>query len=169
MSDVEVRRYRSEDASATLAVFVAAVTVTASADYSTEQIAAWARPERRNAADWDRAMSGRNSYVALIDGEIAGFSDVSANGYIDMMFVAPKHARHGVARTLLMTLETNARESGTKCLSADVSITARPFFERQGFTVVAEQHPLIAGVRLTNFRMTKPLEPSERRLRDPMR
>lgn len=168
-SGVEIRRYRSGDASATLAVFIVAVTVTAASDYSPEQIAAWARPERRNPADWDRAMSGRNSYVALVDGEIAGFSDVNADGYIDMMFVAPRYTRHGVARTLLETLEATARESGAQRLSANVSITARPFFEHQGFVAVAKQHPIITGVRMINFHMTKPLEPSGRRLRGPMR
>lgn len=42
-------------------------------------------------------------------------------------------------------------------LSADVSITARPFFERRGFEVVTEQHPVTAGVRMTNFHMAKSL------------
>lgn len=73
-----------------------------------------------------------------------------------------------MARTLLETLEATAREFGAQRLSANVSITARPFFEHQGFIAVAKQRPIIAGVRMINFHMTKPLEPSERRLRDPM-
>jgi quinol monooxygenase YgiN len=42
-------------------------------------------------------------------------------------------------------------------LTSDVSITARPFFERYGFTVEAEQHPVSCGVPLTNYTMTKKL------------
>jgi len=87
---LEVRLYRSSDAAATLAVFLDSVTVTASADYSVEQIAAWSRREQRTVSDWDRGMR-RSSYVAVHDGEIAGFSDVSDEGYIDMMFVSPCH------------------------------------------------------------------------------
>ena len=40
-------------------------------------------------------------------------------------------------------------------LKADVSITARPFFEFYGFTVEAEQHPVKAGVQLTNAKMKR--------------
>lgn len=154
---VDIRSYRSEDADETLAVFLAAVTVTASADYSPEQIAAWARPERRSVTDWDRAMAGRNSYVAIVNDEIVGFSDVNADGYIDMMFVSPQHTRRGIARSLLTLLEACARDLGAHRLSADVSLTARPFFERHGFEVEAVQRPITAGVQMTNFRMTKPL------------
>lgn len=153
----QIRRYRSEDAPATLEIFLAAVTETASADYSPEQIQAWARPDRRETSDWDTARSTRNTYVAVIGTEIAGFSDVSETGYIDMMFVSPKHARQGVARTLLMEMERRARDLGVGRLTADVSITARPFFERFGFAVIVEQHPVVEGVQMTNFHMAKSL------------
>lgn len=156
-SHMDIRSYRSEDAQGTLAVFLAAVTVTASADYSREQIAAWARPDRRNVADWNRGMADRNTYVAVVDEEVVGFSDVNVDGYIDMMFVSPRYARQGIAHSLLKLLETHARDLGARRLSADVSITARPFFECHGFNVGAEQHPVMAGVQMTNFRMTKRL------------
>jgi len=157
VSRVKIRSYRSEDAGPTLAVFLDAVTVTAAADYSPEQISAWARPEQRNVADWNRAMSNRNSYVALVDGAVAGFSDVSPAGYIDMMFVSSRHSRRGVATALLSRMETEARTAGAVALSADVSITARPLFEHHGFVVVAQQRPASAGVPMTNFNMVKPL------------
>lgn len=152
-----IRPYRREDAASTLAVFIDAITVTAAADYAPEQIAAWARPEQRDLTEWDRAMLGRNSLVAVADGAIAGFSDVSAGGHIDMMFVSPHHARRGVATALLARLEAEACAAGAVALSTDASLTARPFFERCGFVANAEQHPVIGGVRLTNFRMSKAL------------
>ncbi|WP_019179531.1 GNAT family N-acetyltransferase [Microbacterium yannicii] len=152
-----IRNYRTEDAPATLAIFLAAITETAAADYSPEQVRAWARPDRRNLTEWDLARKARNTYVALIVDEVVGFSDVSATGYIDMMFVSPAQARRGVARTLLMELERRARDTGVTRLTADVSVTARPFFERFGFHVVAEQRPVTDGVRMTNFRMAKAL------------
>ena len=155
---VEVRSYRSEDANATLTAFLEAITETAAVDYSAEQIAAWARPEQRTVPEWDRAMQGRNSYVAVLDEQIVGFSDVNSEGYIDMMFVSPRHSRRGVASALINYLQDHARVHGTRGLSADASITARPFFERHGFSVVTEQHPVTAGVPMTNFRMTKVLD-----------
>lgn len=157
-STIDVRPYNRDDSESTLALFLAAITETASADYSAEQIDAWAAPQDRDLDDWDAAMQARGSFVATIDAELAGFSDVSHDGYVDMMFVAPTFARRGVARMLLATGEKLAREWGVGELSADVSITARPFFESQGFVVVAEQRPVRRGVSLTNFKMRKPLQ-----------
>jgi len=156
-SGVRIRPYRVEDADGTLTVFLAAVMETASADYSPEQIRVWARPEQRVVTEWHRARSDLNTHVAVVGDEIAGFSDVSEEGHIEMMFVSPRHARRGVAKALVAVLEGLAREFGARCLSAEVSITARPFFEGQGFAVHAEQHPVIAGVRMTNYAMRKEL------------
>ena len=155
---VEIRDYEAEDAAATLDVFITAIMTTAAADYSPEQVAAWARPEQRAPEEWHRGMVARVSVVAVVGGSITGFSDVNAAGYVDMMFVSPRFARRGVARALMSRLVVRARESGASELSADVSITARPFFESEGFTVVAKQHPVTAGVVMTNFRMNKRLE-----------
>ncbi|MFE6995143.1 GNAT family N-acetyltransferase [Microbacterium sp. NPDC057659] len=157
MPGIQIRDCRDSDAAATLQVFLDAVTVTAAADYSPEQIAAWARPEKRSIEEWSAAMQRLAGIVAVIDGRVAGFSDVSAEGDIDMMFVSPDFTRRGVARALLTELESRARTAGTPVLSANVSVTARPFFEHVGFSVEAEQHPVIDGVELTNFRMMKPL------------
>ena len=116
-----------------------------------------ARPAQRTVPEWHRSMQGRNSYVALFDKQVVGFSDVSCEGYIDMMFVSPRHSRRGVASTLLSHLHVRAQAQGVRALAADVSITARPFFERHGFTIVTHQNPITGGVQMTNFRMTKVL------------
>ena len=137
---IEVRCYRGEDAAATatatLTVLLKAITETAAADYSPGQIAAWARPEQRTVSEWDRAMQARDSYVALLDKQIVGFSDGDPEGHIEMRFVSPPHSRRGVASALFTHLHGHARAHGIRSLSADVSITARPFFKKHGFTVV---------------------------------
>lgn len=154
---IDIRPYRPADAAETLAVFLAAITETASADYAPDQIAAWADPDGRDLAQWDTSMMGRRSFVATFDGDVAGFSDVGHDGYIDMMFVAPPFGRCGVATRLLAHGELLAHGSGAQELSANVSVTARPFFERHGFSVQQEQEIIRQGVRLTNFRMRKSL------------
>lgn len=157
MSAIEIRPYRPGDSDATLAVFLAAITKTASADYTPGQLDAWARPARRTLPEWNRGMLGRDSYVAVIEGEVAGFSDVSSDGHIHMMFVSPRHQRRGVASALLTHLECRARQQHARSLHADVSITARPLFERHGFAVDATQERDLDGVTLTNYAMSKPL------------
>jgi putative acetyltransferase len=42
-------------------------------------------------------------------------------------------------------------------MHTNASITARPFFEKHGFMVVAEQHPVIRGVEMINYKMVLPL------------
>lgn len=164
---VLIRPYEQSDAAKTLAVFTAAVTETASADYTAEQVQAWAQPGRRDVVTWHAAMVARNSVVAIIAGDLAGFSDVRFDGYVDMMFVSPRYQRRGVARQLLAHVEAQASSEKIPALSADVSITARPFFERYGFSVEKEQRPIKAGVELTNYRMRKVLGKPNRDL-DPV-
>lgn len=154
---VGIRPYCLADAADTMAIFLAAVTETAAANYSPEQIQAWARPEARELPIWHAAMQARNSYVATVAGVPAGFSDVDHRGYIDMMFVAPRFLRLGVARSLLAHVEAHARAERLTELTSNVSITARPFFERHGFVVEAERYPVMAGVQLTNYAMKKNL------------
>lgn len=155
---IEIPPYRdTHAAAATLEVFIAAITITAAHDYSVEQQSAWAQPENRELVRWNQRMCERQSLVAVQDDEVIGFSDVNADGYIDMMFVSPEHARQGVATALLEAVFEHARTLGAQRLWANVSITARPFFETHGFNVEVEQHPMIGGVRMTNFRMSRAL------------
>lgn len=154
---MEIRPYAETDAPATLSVFLAAVAETASAHYSAEQIAAWARPDERDVKQWNSARKSLNTYVATIGVDVAGFSDVGDDGYIDMMFVAPKFGRRGVAGALLAHLHDIAVGVGASGLHTNASITARPFFEQHGFAVIAEQHPITLGVEMTNYRMMLPL------------
>jgi putative acetyltransferase len=153
-----IRPYQPNDAAPTLAVFLDAVTVTAAGDYSPAQIAAWSAPEQRDLAQWDLSRSELGTVVAVLDGEIAGFSDVDSTGYIHMLFVAARFGRRGVACSLLADVERRALDRATGSLSTNASITARPFFERFGFVVLAEQYPVTRGVRLTNYRMEKRLD-----------
>jgi putative acetyltransferase len=154
---ITIRPYTEADAQATLEIFIDAVIDTAGADYTPEQTRAWARPDDRRPEDWNRARLRLDTFVAVVGGRVAGFSDVSAEGYVDMMFVSPRHGRQGVGRALIAFLEQRAAAAGADHMSADVSLTARPFFEAHGFTVEAEQQVVMTGAQLTNFHMTKPL------------
>ena len=154
---IEIRPYGERDASATLAIFIDAITKTAAGDYTPAQVRAWARPKDSDRESWHASMQVRNSFVAQLTGEVAGFSNVSKAGYIDMLFVSPRFQRRGIATRLLAEAERRARLAGAPSLWANVSITARPVFEREGFSVEEVQHPSLEGVTLMNFSMRKSL------------
>jgi putative acetyltransferase len=65
--------------------------------------------------------------------------------------------RRGVGRAIIKELLAEARRSGTPQLFSHVSITARPFFESQGFCVEAAQRVIARGVEFINFRMSRQL------------
>lgn len=152
-----VRAYEPSDAAATHALCLSAITTTAARDYTSVQIAAWVRALPLDLAEWDAAMQGRGSFVVTCDDQVIGFSDVSATGYIDMLFVDPGHASRGVGSALLLEAESRARSQGATSLTIDASITARALCEHRGLTLVREQHPVRAGVTLTNYRMQREL------------
>jgi len=56
---------------------------------------------------------------------------------------------------LLHTVENYAIQNNIRTLTADVSITAKPFFESKGFVVEAEQLAQANQLKLKNFKMKK--------------
>lgn len=149
-----IRDYGGLDAEATLDVFRRAIRVMASRDYSSEQIAAWA-PGDTNITRWAARRAAAHTVVATLDDRVVGFTDLDESGYIDMMFVDPNVAGRGVATALMRWVVESARHRGIRQLTSHVSITARPFFETNGFEVIDERHPVLNGVTLTNFLMRR--------------
>lgn len=154
--DVAIRGYRAEDLDGLIAIFTRAVRETASRDYTPEQVRAWA-PDRPDRDAWAARRASRPTFIAEIDGAMAGFCDLEPDGHIDMMFVHPGHGGRGIATTLLGHIEAQARAAGLSRLFTEASLTARPFFDRRGFAVIAEQQVHLRGEVLTNFRMEKHL------------
>jgi putative acetyltransferase len=95
--------------------------------------------------------------VAVIGQRPVGFIDLEPNGHLDMLFVHPDHHGIGVAGALIRRVKTAARIGGHGRIFTEVSITARPLFERHGFRVTAEQSVECRGQWLTTYRMEKPL------------
>lgn len=128
-SSLKIRPYEPNDAAATLKIFLDAVTRTAAADYSTEQIRAWANADSRNLDEWDRGMCSRESYLATVDQRPSGFTDLDASGYIHMLFVAPENSRQGVGLGLLAHVELLARRRNIEQLSTRQHYRATAFSE----------------------------------------
>ncbi|WP_159798420.1 GNAT family N-acetyltransferase [Puerhibacterium puerhi] len=153
---LEVRPYAPADAPATLAAFRAAITVTGRSAYDDAQLAAWlgAPPQLE---DWDRTLRAATTFVAVLDGTVAGFAVVRDEGYVDRLFVHPRSGRRGVARALLARATDHARACGAPEMTTHASLVARPVFERAGFRVVERETVVRHGVALDRFVMRRPL------------
>lgn len=90
-------------------------------------------------------------------GLLIGFGTLDDCGNIDMLYTHKDHQGQGIASRILLKLESIAATSGNTSISADVSLTARPFFERKGYTIVRRQTVMRRGVELVNFHMKKQL------------
>lgn len=94
--------------------------------------------------------------VAVMD-EIAGFIDLEADGHIDLLYVSPAAARHGVAQALLEAAEARAALVGLNRLYAEASETARRVFHRMGYSVIARRDFEVVGVPIHNWSVEKVL------------
>jgi len=150
-----VRRYVPADAAATAEIFLRAIREVASKDYSSAQVDAWAKID--DAEIWAQWRANRPTWLAFCKTLPVGFADLKADGCLDMMFVHPDYQGKGVASLLLDTVEAAARESGRQRIFTEASLTARPFFERKGFVVLAAQTVEKRGQTLPNFLMEKSL------------
>ena len=155
---ITIRPYTVADALELTRVFRSSVRSIASLDYTVSQIQVWA-PEDIDVEQFGRRCDTESTWVAEIQGRIAGFSDLEPEGHIDMLYVHPVFARRGVARALLEHIEQAARANGLSRLCAEASMTARPVFEAMGFRTLAPQAVMLRGESFTNFRLEKRLEP----------
>ena len=89
--------------------------------------------------------------------QIVGFSSITPQGYLHNMFVHKDFQDKGVATVLLNEIERYAAVMGIKRITSEVSLTARPFFEKRGFVVEKEQKCRANKLFLTNFVMAKEL------------
>jgi len=153
---LRIRAYCPEDAPALLAVFRDSVRRTAHRDYTPEQLAAWA-PDVMDESAWAERRASRPTWVADVEGKLIGFSDLEADGHLDMLYVAADYQGRGVASALLDAVLSAARAQGLTRVFTEASLTAKPFFERHGFRLLQEQTVQRLGQTLVNCRMERKL------------
>jgi putative acetyltransferase len=153
---VAVRKFERRDAHALWLVYYDAIHQTAAGDYSPEQIEAWA-PSDFPLDRFTERLILLSPFVAERNGRPVGYADIQPTGYIDHFFVSPTVVRQGVGSLLMQAIHETARASGLPMLYADVSLTARPFFQHWGFVVERPSTLSVRGLELDNFRMNKTL------------
>ncbi|WP_210528330.1 GNAT family N-acetyltransferase [Rubellimicrobium arenae] len=157
MPPVTIRPLRPDDGPHAARVFFDAVREGTRKYYTEAQRRAWAG-EPPGPDSWRDRLWGVEGFAAEEDGRLVGFMTLAGTGgHIDLAFVAPAVLGRGVGWQLYRAVEARARERGASVLTTEASRMARPFFERQGWSVITEQVVVIRGVVLTNYRMRKAL------------
>lgn len=150
-----LRRYRTSDCGSMAELFYETVHSVNAADYTKEQLDAWATGNVDLTA-WDKSFLEHFTIVAEETGDdgkrIVGFGDIDSTGYLDRLYVRKDRQRRGIASAICGELE-NAADAAK--ITTHASITARPFFLKRGYRVVREQQVERGGILLTNYVMEK--------------
>ncbi|WP_343588741.1 GNAT family N-acetyltransferase [Flavobacterium sp.] len=125
-------------------------------DYNSEQIKVWVSGAK-NKERWLDVINTQFIELAIIDNKIVGFGTLKNENYIDLLFIHKDFQRQGIADKIINKLEFEAKKNHSKFITSDVSITAKPFFEKKGYIVKAEQKNILKGVEIINYKMEKVL------------
>ena len=150
-----IRQYTSNDAQDLANIYYNTIHTINSQDYTEEQIHAWAPSTSLELTGWKKKWENIIPLVALMDNKIVGFAEFESNGHIDCFYVHHEHQGYGVGSSLMNAIFNKTNTLGLQRVFAEVSITAKPFFESKGFKVVKQQNVTIRGTELTNFVMEK--------------
>ena len=138
-------------------LYVSTITTVCSKEYDEDQRKVWASGIE-NKQRWMDMLTNQFVLLAMADEQIVGFATLDKGDYIDFMYVHKDYQGQGIAAMLLTAIEQEALKHNTKLIRSDISKTARPFFERKGYKVIAEQTKVRkGGVQLTNYKMVKDL------------
>lgn len=124
-------------------------------DYTAEEVEDWASCGDDTAHLVELLKEQHYIVAENENGVIVGFASVNDVGYMHTLFVHKDFQHQGIATSLYKYLEAYAKEKGAKKLTSEVSITAKPFFEKQGFQVDEAQKRKANQLYLTNFKMSK--------------
>lgn len=158
MQKMLIRPFNSQDSEAVARLFHDTIHRVNAADYSPEQLKAWA-PADIHFKDWKAACTETYTAVCHPEGAetVTGFGMLKDTGHVDCFYVHHLWQGRGIGRLIMEHLTSRALAQGADLMTSDVSITAVPFFRSCGFHILCEQQVSVRGATLTNFRMEKPL------------
>jgi putative acetyltransferase len=151
---VELRRGRPEDAPTVARLFRDTVRTVNRQDYSEAQLDAWA-PYQVELDGWRQLIENSHFLIAVSARMVVGFANLDGQDYVDQLYVHKDLLRKRIATRLIEEIEREARRRGAQRLWTESSITAKKFFERQGFVTLQAQRVEHNGQTFDNYAMEK--------------
>jgi putative acetyltransferase len=153
---IRIRDYQTEDTQALANIYYNTIHRVNIRDYSQAQVDAWAPSDSvDDYSGWLEKLEKIKPFVAVTGEKIVGFAEFEPNGHIDCFYCHHEWQGKGVGSALMQYIFEKADQQTIPRICAEVSITAKPFFERKGFNIVKEQIVTLRGVELKNFVMEK--------------
>lgn len=146
-----IREYQPSDCTELARLFYNTVHAVNKKDYTDKQLDVWATGTV-DLERWNRSFLEHYTLVAVEGNLLVGFGDIDKTGYLDRLYVHKDFQGQGIATAICNGLEQAVNQT----IIVHASITAKPFFEKRGYTVIKEQQVERQGILLTNFVMKKP-------------
>lgn len=145
-----LRKYIPSDCKEIAELFYDTIHTINAKDYTDKQLNAWA-DGKTNLTIWNQSFCEHFTIVAVENNRIIGFGDIDID-YIDRLYVHKNFQNKGIASAIYNELEKN---TSVHKIITHASITAKPFFEHQGYKVIKKQQVIKHGIALTNYVMEK--------------
>ncbi|HVZ94503.1 MAG TPA: GNAT family N-acetyltransferase [Phycisphaerales bacterium] len=154
---ITIRRAVIADAEGICAAHIASIRDVCARDYEPHEIAAWLA--NKTPSLYHNYIEKFDFWVATAGDRIAGFIDMHPGpredeAEIGGLYLHPDFIGRGVGAMLMSKMLDLARARQVKHMLVFATRTARPFYERTGFRVVApHEHIASTGVRIPSWRM----------------
>jgi putative acetyltransferase len=153
--EISVRDYHPDDVQALANIYFNTIHKINIQHYTEEQVNVWAPTSSLETEGWAKKFPRTKPIIATVGDQIVGFAEFEPNGHIDCFYCHHEWIGKGVGSSLIKEILQRAKTCHIHLIFAEVSITAKPFFEKWGFKVVTEQTIVRKGVELTNFKMER--------------
>lgn len=157
---ISIRDYHLEDTRALAEIYFNTIHIINIKDYTQKQVDVWAPTSSLEEEGWKKKFLRTSPIIATVNDKIVGFAEFELDGHIDCFYCHHEWIGKGVGFALMSEIFRRANNSHIDRIFSEVSITAKPFFEKQGFIEVSKQTILRKGVELINYKMEKRLQKS---------
>ncbi len=158
---LSLRPFLAADTGLVAEIFRASVDELTAEDYSDAQRGAW-MAVADDEEEWGARLASQLTLLGMMEGSPVGFASLKGGEEVDMLYVHPAAAGHGVGSLLIEALEKLAAGRGARRLTADVSDSAQDFFKKRGFVPKQRNTIQLGGEWLANTTMEKQLAAKER-------
>lgn len=155
---MRIRPYEPGDATDLARIYRDAVLHAGAQAYTSVQARAWAAVADDVEGFRDQLGRGLTLVATTASGEPAAFGQLEPEDTIALLYTAPGYARASYATGIYRLLEEHARTAGAHVLHVATSRVAQPFFEKQGFELIAAEEVTRGGVAIERLRMARRLD-----------
>ena len=151
---IRIRKFKLGDAVSLARLHRGTIRSINKKDYSPREIAAWSG--RTSAKRFKNLAKLNARYVAVKNNKIVGFGDYKNNELMGL-YIHKNFIGKGIGTQLLKKIEREVYANGKRTLRCMSTVTARPFYEKNGFRVIKKTIHKIKDQKLPVFWMRKRL------------